>query len=46
MPDVIIPGFSSLVGQKGDEKTDSGIILLMSPPGEAKLSIAAIILEV
>jgi archaellum biogenesis ATPase FlaH len=36
MPDVIIPGFSSLVGQAGTEKTDSGIILLMSPPGGGK----------
>jgi len=36
MPDVIIPGFSSLVGQAGAEKTDSGIILLMSPPGGGK----------
>ena len=36
MPDVIIPGFSSLVGQAGAEKTDSGIILLMSPPGAGK----------
>jgi len=36
MPDVIIPGFSRLVGQAGAEKTDSGIILLMSPPGGGK----------
>ena len=36
MPDVIIPGFSSLVGQAGAEKIDSGIILLMSPPGGGK----------
>ena len=36
MPDVIIPGFSSLVGQAGAEKTESGIILLMSPPGGGK----------
>lgn len=36
MPDVIIPGFSSLVGQAGAEKTNSGIILLMSPPGGGK----------
>ena len=36
MPDVIIPGFSSLVGQAGAEKTDSGIILLMSSPGAGK----------
>jgi archaellum biogenesis ATPase FlaH len=36
MPDVIIPGFSSLVGQAGAKKTDSGIILLMSPPGGGK----------
>ncbi|MDP9490088.1 MAG: hypothetical protein M3P28_07835 [Thermoproteota archaeon] len=36
MPDVIIPGFSSLVGQAGAEKADSGIILLMSPPGGGK----------
>ena len=36
MPDVIIPGFSSLVGQAGAEKIDSGIVLLMSPPGGGK----------
>jgi archaellum biogenesis ATPase FlaH len=36
MPDVIIPGFSSLVGQAGAEKIDSGILLLMSPPGGGK----------
>ena len=36
MPDVIIPGFSSLVGQAGAEKIDSGIILLMSPSGGGK----------
>jgi archaellum biogenesis ATPase FlaH/class 3 adenylate cyclase len=36
MPDVIIPGLSSLVGQAAAEKTDSGIILLMSPPGGGK----------
>ena len=36
MPDVIIPGFSSLVGQADAEKTDSAIILLMSPPGGGK----------
>ena len=36
MPDVIIPGFSSLVGQAGAEKIDSGIILVMSPPGGGK----------
>lgn len=36
MPDVIIPGFSSLVRQAGAEKIDSGIILLMSPPGGGK----------
>jgi archaellum biogenesis ATPase FlaH len=36
MPDVIIPGFSSLVGQAAAEKIDSGIILLMSPPGGGK----------
>jgi archaellum biogenesis ATPase FlaH len=36
MPDVIIPGLSSLIGQAGAEKTDSGIILLMSPPGGGK----------
>lgn len=36
MPDVIIPGFSSLIRQAGAEKIDSGIILLMSPPGGGK----------
>jgi archaellum biogenesis ATPase FlaH len=36
MPDVMIPGFSSLVGKAGAEKTDSAIILLMSPPGGGK----------
>ena len=36
MPDVLIPGFSSLVGQAEAEKTDSAIILLMSPPGGGK----------
>ena len=36
MPDVMIPGFSSLVGQADAEKTDSAIILLMSPPGGGK----------
>jgi archaellum biogenesis ATPase FlaH len=36
MPDVIIPGFSSLVGQAEAEKTDSAIILIMSPPGGGK----------
>jgi archaellum biogenesis ATPase FlaH/class 3 adenylate cyclase len=36
MPDVIIPGLSSLVGQAAAEKTDSGILLLMSPPGGGK----------
>jgi archaellum biogenesis ATPase FlaH len=36
MHDVIIPGFSSLVGQAGSEKIDSGIIFLMSPPGGGK----------
>ena len=36
MPDVLIPGFLSLVGQAAAEKTDSGIILLMSPPGGGK----------
>lgn len=36
MPDVLIPGFSSLVGQAGAENTDSGIFLLMSPPGGGK----------
>ena len=36
MPDVMIPGLSSLVGQAAAEKTDSGIILLMSPPGGSK----------
>jgi archaellum biogenesis ATPase FlaH/class 3 adenylate cyclase len=36
MPEVMIPGFSSLVGQEASEKTDSGIILVMSPPGGGK----------
>src|SRR5678815_3102635 len=36
MPEVRIPGLSSLVGQATDEKTNSGIILLMSPPGGGK----------
>src|SRR5512145_2886309 len=36
MPEVIIPGLSNLVGQAAAEKTDSGIILLMSPPGGGK----------
>lgn len=36
MPNVLIPGLSSLVGQAAAEKTDSGIILLMSPPGGGK----------
>jgi archaellum biogenesis ATPase FlaH len=34
--EVIIPGFSSLVRQAGAEQPDSGIILLMSPPGGGK----------
>jgi archaellum biogenesis ATPase FlaH len=36
MPDVVIPGLASLVGQAIAEKKDSGIILLMSPPGGGK----------
>jgi archaellum biogenesis ATPase FlaH/class 3 adenylate cyclase len=36
MPDAIIPGLSSLIGQAAAEKNDSGIILLMSPPGGGK----------
>ena len=36
MPELSIPGLSSLVGQAGTEKFDSGIILLMSPPGGGK----------
>ncbi len=36
MPDVIIPGLSSLVGQAAAGKTDSGIILLVSAPGGGK----------
>jgi archaellum biogenesis ATPase FlaH len=36
MPAVLIPGLSSLVGQTAAEKIDSGIILLMSPPGGGK----------
>jgi len=36
MHEVRIPGLSSLVGQATADKTDSGIILLMSPPGGGK----------
>ena len=36
MPEVMIPGLSNLIGQAAAEKTDSGIILLMSPPGGGK----------
>ena len=36
MPELRIPGLSSLVGQAATEKFDSGIILLMSPPGGGK----------
>jgi archaellum biogenesis ATPase FlaH/class 3 adenylate cyclase len=36
MPEVRIPGLSSLLGQATAEKTNSGIILLMSPPGGGK----------
>ncbi|MDW0206287.1 MAG: hypothetical protein QOA28_01875, partial [Nitrososphaeraceae archaeon] len=36
MPELRIPGLSSLVGQAAAEKFDSGIILLMSPPGGGK----------
>jgi archaellum biogenesis ATPase FlaH len=36
MPEVRIPGLSSLLGQATAQKTDSGIILLMSPPGGGK----------
>jgi archaellum biogenesis ATPase FlaH len=36
MPEVRIPGLSSLVGQATAEKTNSGILLLMSPPGGGK----------
>ena len=36
MPDVMIPGLSSLIGQAAAQKIDSGIILLMSPPGGGK----------
>ena len=36
MPAVRIPGLSSLVGQAAAEKTNSGILLLMSPPGGGK----------
>jgi len=36
MYEVRIPGLSSLVGQAIANKTDSGIILLMSPPGGGK----------
>ena len=36
MPELSIPGLSSLVGQAATEKFDSGIILLMSPPGGGK----------
>ena len=36
MPEVRIPGLSSLVGQATAEKINSGILLLMSPPGGGK----------
>jgi archaellum biogenesis ATPase FlaH len=36
MPEVRIPGLSSLVGEATAEKTTSGTILLMSPPGGGK----------
>jgi len=36
MHEVRIPGLSSLVGQATADKTNSGIILLMSPPGGGK----------
>jgi archaellum biogenesis ATPase FlaH/class 3 adenylate cyclase len=36
MHEVRIPGLSSLVGQATAEKTSSGIVLLMSPPGGGK----------
>src|ERR1044071_8090441 len=36
MHEVRIPGFSSLVGDTTAEKTTSGTILLMSPPGGGK----------
>ncbi len=36
MREVRIPGLSSLLGQATAQKTDSGIILLMSPPGGGK----------
>jgi archaellum biogenesis ATPase FlaH len=36
MPELRIPGLSSLVGEATAEKTDSAIILLMSPPGGGK----------
>jgi archaellum biogenesis ATPase FlaH len=36
MPEVRIPGLSSLVGQATAEKTNFGIILIMSPPGGGK----------
>jgi len=36
MPELRIPGLSSLLGEATAEKTDSAIILLMSPPGGGK----------
>ncbi len=36
MSEVMIPGLSSLIGQAAAEKTDSAIILLISPPGGGK----------
>ena len=36
MPEVRIPGLSSLIGQATAKKTNSGILLLMSPPAGGK----------
>jgi archaellum biogenesis ATPase FlaH len=36
MTGILIPGLSNVVGQEAAEKTDSAIILLMSPPGGGK----------
>jgi len=36
MPSVMIPGLSNVMGQEAAENIESGIILLMSPPGGGK----------
>ena len=38
MPEVRVPGFSSLVGQAISDKITSGTILLTSPPAGGRLS--------